>query len=252
MAQKLNLDDISKRTMEGAAILHDLGKLGIPDHILRKKGAFSKEEFEIMKQHVIIGEDILKPLRTMNSLSDIVRHHHESYDGSGYPDKLHADEIPLLARILSVAEKVYVIIDGKVVTSQGVEMLWAEENEIRMQAIKARIPTPELPFASLRLVKDGKTFTEQSLHPSSGEATSQALVSSNIDGNILQWGYPDIPALVRFSSDGGQTYTTLEIDVLGGEIILDPNNLPIGNLLFQIILADQNSTQINLTWENKG
>ena len=104
MAEKLNLDDKAKKTIEGAALLHDLGKLGIPDHILRKKGAYTKEEFEIMKHHVIIGEDILKPLISMSSLSDIVRHHHEAYDGSGYPDKLHAEEIPLLARILSVAD----------------------------------------------------------------------------------------------------------------------------------------------------
>jgi hypothetical protein len=142
--------------------------------------------------------------------------------------------------------------DGKVIASQGVEILLAEGDEISMQAINARIPIPEFPFASIRLVKDGKTLAEQILHPSSPDIKSQVQLSLENDNNTLQWGYPDIPALLRYSSDGGRTYTTLDIDILGGEIDLDPNHLPEGSLVFQIILADQNSTKINITWDNEG
>jgi len=104
ISAKLNLSDKATKLLEGGALLHDIGKLGIPDYILNKKGFFTKEEFEIMKQHVIIGEDILKPLRSMVKLSKLVRHHHEHYDGTGYPDGLQGEQIPLLSRILSVAD----------------------------------------------------------------------------------------------------------------------------------------------------
>jgi HD-GYP domain-containing protein (c-di-GMP phosphodiesterase class II) len=104
LASKLSLKDQAKKILEGGAQLHDIGKLGIPDKVLNKKDKLTKEEFEIMKQHVIIGADILKPLRSMGKLADLVRHHHEHYDGTGYPDGLQGEQIPLLSRILSVAD----------------------------------------------------------------------------------------------------------------------------------------------------
>ncbi len=104
MADKLNLDDESKKALKGGAILHDLGKVGISDNILKKQGLFTPEEYEIMKQHTIIGENILKPLRSMEKLSKLVRHHHELCDGSGYPDGLKDTEIPMLAKILTIAD----------------------------------------------------------------------------------------------------------------------------------------------------
>lgn len=104
MADKLKLDDESKKTLKGGAVLHDLGKVGISDNILKKEDSFTPEEYEIMKQHTVIGENILKPLRSMGKLSKLVRYHHELYDGSGYPDGLKGADIPLLARILTVAD----------------------------------------------------------------------------------------------------------------------------------------------------
>lgn len=104
MGERLKLNDESKKTLKGGAALHDLGKVGISDNILNKNGAFTPEEYEIMKQHAVIGENILKPLRSMEKLSSLVRHHHELYDGSGYPDGLKGDGIPLLSRILTIAD----------------------------------------------------------------------------------------------------------------------------------------------------
>lgn len=104
MAEKLDIDEESKKILTGGAFLHDLGKVGIEDIILKKTGKLTVEEYEKMKHHSMIGENILKPLQSMSKLSVLVRHHHELYDGTGYPDGLKGEEIPLLARILTVAD----------------------------------------------------------------------------------------------------------------------------------------------------
>ncbi|MCX5666216.1 MAG: HD-GYP domain-containing protein [Candidatus Omnitrophica bacterium] len=104
IAKKLGLEEEAERMLMGGALLHDLGKVGIEDAILKKKGQLTPQEYEIVKQHSVIGENILKPLHSMSKLSILVRHHHEFYDGTGYPDGLKGEEIPLAARILTVVD----------------------------------------------------------------------------------------------------------------------------------------------------
>ena len=104
IAEKLDIDEETKRTLMDGALLHDLGKVGIEDAILKKSGELTAREYDIMKHHSIIGENILKPLRSMSKLSTLVRHHHELYDGTGYPDGLKGENIPLAARILTIAD----------------------------------------------------------------------------------------------------------------------------------------------------
>jgi putative two-component system response regulator len=84
--------------------MHDIGKISIPDAILFKKGPLSPEEWEVMRTHTIHGECICKPMRTLAPVLPIIRNHHERWDGSGYPDGLHGEQIPLLARILQMAD----------------------------------------------------------------------------------------------------------------------------------------------------
>ncbi|MGC9971132.1 MAG: HD domain-containing phosphohydrolase [Bryobacteraceae bacterium] len=84
--------------------LHDIGKVAIPDSILFKNGSLSEEEWEIMRTHTIRGEEICRPIRTLSAVLPIIRSHHERWDGSGYPDGLGGEAIPLLARILQVAD----------------------------------------------------------------------------------------------------------------------------------------------------
>jgi putative two-component system response regulator len=84
--------------------LHDVGKVGIPDSILFKPGALTAEEWVVMRSHASRGEAICRHLRSMHNVLPIVRHHHERWDGSGYPDGLRGAEIPLLARVLQVAD----------------------------------------------------------------------------------------------------------------------------------------------------
>lgn len=87
-----------------AAALHDIGKVGIPDAILHKPGKLTNEEYEIIKKHSEIAETILQPLDSGSAISTIVRHHHEHFDGSGYPDGLKGEQIPSAARIIAIAD----------------------------------------------------------------------------------------------------------------------------------------------------
>jgi putative two-component system response regulator len=100
----LNLSRIEVRDLMWGGYLHDIGKVGIPDSVLLKTGRLSPDEWEIMRQHVIIGERICQPLRTMRGVVPIIRHHHERWDGSGYPDGLSQNNIPLLAQIFQLID----------------------------------------------------------------------------------------------------------------------------------------------------
>jgi HD-GYP domain-containing protein (c-di-GMP phosphodiesterase class II) len=92
--------------LRDAAALHDVGKIGIPDHILLKPGRFEPDEWAVMKTHSELGAAICLaiPRREMAVVANIVRHHHESFDGSGYPDQLSGEGIPIHARVLSVVD----------------------------------------------------------------------------------------------------------------------------------------------------
>ena len=92
------------RTIETAALFHDVGKLAIPDRLLGKSGPLTSEEYEHVKQHAAIGADLLSGLSFPGPLAILVRHHHENWDGTGYPDRLRRDDIPLGARALAIAD----------------------------------------------------------------------------------------------------------------------------------------------------
>lgn len=90
--------------LQRAGYLHDIGKVAVPDQILFKTGPLTDEEWEVMKAHPERGERICSTMRTLRSTLPIIRHHHERWDGGGYPDKLKGEDIPLLARILQLAD----------------------------------------------------------------------------------------------------------------------------------------------------
>ncbi len=104
VAEKLGLSAEVIKDIKDAAALHDVGKIGISDEILKKDTALSAEEEGIMRKHPVIGEGIVRPLRSLASLCAVIRGHHEWFDGSGYPDKLKGEEIPLGAKILAVTD----------------------------------------------------------------------------------------------------------------------------------------------------
>lgn len=100
----LRLDAETARIVRVAAVLHDLGKIGVPDAILTKPGPLTRDEFEVMKQHPEIGVAILKPIAFLEPALPLVLHHHEWHDGTGYPAGLRADAIPDGAKIIQMAD----------------------------------------------------------------------------------------------------------------------------------------------------
>jgi putative nucleotidyltransferase with HDIG domain len=104
LCQELGLDQDTIRTIYLAGLLHDVGKIGIDDNVLRKPGKLTDAEYEHIKSHVEIGYRILRGLKKMGHLLPIVLHHHESWDGKGYPYGLTGNNIPYLARIVAVAD----------------------------------------------------------------------------------------------------------------------------------------------------
>ena len=104
LGKLMGLNDAVMKALETAAFLHDIGKLAIPEHILNKPGKLTREEFEKMKIHTVVGADILERVKFPYPVVPIVRSHHEAWDGSGYPDGLKGAEIPIGARILTVVD----------------------------------------------------------------------------------------------------------------------------------------------------
>ncbi len=104
IAEKLGYSKETIKLFRRMTLLHDIGKLGVKDSLLHKKGPLTEEEWEIIKRHTVIGEDILKPVLAKEEMLAIVRGHHERFDGKGYPDQLRGDEINIFAAIVAVAD----------------------------------------------------------------------------------------------------------------------------------------------------
>ena len=104
IARGLGMDEASQQTISVAALLHDVGKIGVPDAILRKPGALTDDEFQAIKQHPQMGAIMVSAVPGLETTLDAVRHHHERWDGGGYPFGLREEETPLIARLMAVAD----------------------------------------------------------------------------------------------------------------------------------------------------
>jgi putative two-component system response regulator len=104
LGEKLGLSEDLCVALRRGGLIHDIGKLAVPEHILLKPGPLNPEERKIMENHTIVGERICAPLRSFRDVLPIIRYHHEKQDGSGYPDGLKGDQVPLSARILQVTD----------------------------------------------------------------------------------------------------------------------------------------------------
>jgi GAF domain-containing protein len=104
VGRRLGMDDMEVRDLKLGALLHDIGKIGVPGEILNKPGPLTPEEFDVMKEHTVIGEQIIAPIEFLEGVRPLVLHEHERWDGAGYPHGLRGEEIPLGARIIFVCD----------------------------------------------------------------------------------------------------------------------------------------------------
>jgi len=100
----LGLSEKEREEMKKAGILHDIGKICLSQSILRKPGPLTTDEQEMIKTHALLGEDLCRPLVSMRRILPAIRHHHERWDGKGFPDGLAGQNIPIMARILSIVD----------------------------------------------------------------------------------------------------------------------------------------------------
>lgn len=104
LGQRVGCTDEELSALRIGGVLHDIGKVAIPESILLKDGRLSDAEWQLIRQHPLVGEQICSPLTSLRPVLPIIRHHHESYDGTGYPDGLRGPQIPLIARVFQVAD----------------------------------------------------------------------------------------------------------------------------------------------------
>ena len=104
MARQMEYSSETQRAVRIAGLLHDVGKIAVPDSVLRKPGRLNDDEFNIMQQHPVFGALIVKDVPNLPEVLGGIRHHHERFDGKGYPDKLRGEDIPLLGRLLAVPD----------------------------------------------------------------------------------------------------------------------------------------------------
>jgi putative nucleotidyltransferase with HDIG domain len=114
MANCLKLDEEARFILQLSAALHDIGKIGISDDILKKDSTLHEAEYDLVKSHPIIGSNIVGSIDELYEVARIIKHHHERYDGSGYPDGLKADEIPLYSRILAIVDTYEVLVSDRI------------------------------------------------------------------------------------------------------------------------------------------
>ena len=104
LGEHLGLPEDQVTALRRAGVVHDVGKVAVPDAILLKPGRLTEEEWKVMREHPIVGERICAPLKSFRQVLPIIRHHHEKYDGSGYPDGLRGDATPVTARVMQIVD----------------------------------------------------------------------------------------------------------------------------------------------------
>ena len=152
IAKELGWDQKEIRNLRNAAHLYDIGRIGIPDAILNKPTRLTQEEYAVIKEHTIIGSEILKNVTLIDHVKEVARSHHERYDGCGYPDGLKGEEIPLYARIIAVADSYDAMKSRRIYRNPlNDEMIYNEISKNRGKQFD-----PEIADAFLKLLDEGR------------------------------------------------------------------------------------------------
>ncbi len=143
--------------LELSALLHDIGKIGMPDNILKKEASLQDDEYNLAKEHVIIGSKIITEINDLQEVATIIRHHHERFDGKGYPDGLKGDAIPLYSRIITIVDA-YETIRAKRRYSDQQSMGYAFEELIKHSGTQF---DPELLEVFIRMIRSTLSLKEK-------------------------------------------------------------------------------------------
>jgi len=164
IAMEIGLGDEEVERIRMAGRLHDLGKIGTRDAVVNKEGPLTAEEFEHVKQHVIIGAQILAPLVHLGNIVSMVKSHHERFDGTGYPDGLRGDEVPLGGRVIAAAE----VYDALTTARPYQEKMTPEQAVERMADLSGTVLDPKVYDALVRIVARRQTlvFLDEDVGPS--------------------------------------------------------------------------------------
>jgi len=149
IAQELGLRGSEVEMIKAVARVHDIGKIAVPDRILLKPGKLDPEEWEVMKRHPVIGADLLKGLEVYGRYADVARYEHEHWDGSGYPEGLKGEEIPLAARIIAAADVWHALISDR---PYRPAYSWEEAEDI-IRSMAGRVLDPKVVGALLRVLE---------------------------------------------------------------------------------------------------
>jgi HD-GYP domain-containing protein (c-di-GMP phosphodiesterase class II) len=150
IAQRLGIEGSELETIHMAAHMHDIGKIGLPDDILSKPGRLTQEEWALVRRHPEIGCEILQKSEALRGIARIVLHHHERWDGKGYPAGLRGEEIPLGARIIAVADSIDAMISERPYRAA----LSLDQCAMELAANRGRQFDPEIAGAALELLRE--------------------------------------------------------------------------------------------------
>jgi putative nucleotidyltransferase with HDIG domain len=182
-AKTLGLDDESVQLIKTGGLLHDIGKVGVADSVLLKPGRYTEQEYNIMKAHPSIGDSILKNMDTLVRERLIVRHHHERWDGKGYPDKIGSTEIPFEARIVCVADAIDAMTTHRVYR-QAKPLSFCTE---QLKLASGSQFDPQIVAVAVDAIEQGAIFTQaQSDNLDEGVMPIQASMSQNITLNVKE------------------------------------------------------------------
>lgn len=177
LAEELGMSSDEVEHIRYIALLHDIGKIGVPDAILNKPGRLNNAEFSLMRMHTVIGDEILKDINSMDDLDVGAKYHHERYDGKGYPDGLKGEEIPYIARIIGIADAYDAMTSHRIYRKR----LSDEAVEAEIAKCAGTQFDPVLAEAFLRLVRKG---TLQTIVPDTYD--SQDGKGDIVGGEVLQ------------------------------------------------------------------